>query len=87
MNWQESDDKSTSLRKVLDKGKVLRSLLKMVKTDGITRKGEIVRANLVKKFRKQIKSQKYEIKSGEIASRMAMELFASNSSIIKGPVK
>ncbi len=45
-----------------------------------------VRATLVNKFRKQIKNESYEVKSGEIASRLAQELFATNT-IIKGPGK
>jgi anti-sigma28 factor (negative regulator of flagellin synthesis) len=45
-----------------------------------------VRATLVDKFRKQIKNESYEVKSGEIASRLAQELFAANTTI-KGPGK
>lgn len=45
-----------------------------------------VRTALVNKFRKQIKNESYEVKSGEIASRLARELFAAHT-IIKGPGK
>jgi len=45
-----------------------------------------VRATLVNKFRKQIKNESYEVKSVEIASRLAQELFTTNT-IIKGPGK
>ncbi len=45
-----------------------------------------VRATMVNKFRKQIKNESYEVKSGEIASRLAHELFATNT-IFKGPGK
>jgi anti-sigma28 factor (negative regulator of flagellin synthesis) len=58
----------------------------MVKTAGKSQKGEKIRASLVKKFRKQIRNQSYEIKSGEIAGRMAAELFASNT-VVKGPTR
>ncbi len=45
-----------------------------------------VRATLVNKFRQQIKNESYEVKSVEIASRLAQELLATNT-IIKGPGK
>lgn len=49
-------------------------------------KSEAVRTNLVKKFRKQIKNNTYEIKSGEIAGRMAKELF-STTAVVRSSIK
>ncbi len=43
-----------------------------------------IRMDLIKQFRKQIKEQTYRVKSDEIASKMAQELFVSNP-FFKGP--
>ncbi|MBI5177934.1 MAG: hypothetical protein HZA04_01580 [Nitrospinae bacterium] len=43
-----------------------------------------IRFDLVRKFRKQIREQTYVVKSDEIASKMAQELFVS-SPVFKGP--
>ena len=55
----------------------------MIKKTEKSSKPAQVRSSLVSKFRKQIKNQSYEVKSAEIASRMARELFSTNT-IIKG---
>jgi anti-sigma28 factor (negative regulator of flagellin synthesis) len=51
-------------------------LKKVTNADGI-------RTDLIKKFRKQINEKKYEVKSDEIASKMANELFnVKNSTML-----
>ncbi len=39
-----------------------------------------IRRELVEKFRKEISSKKYKVKSKEIASKMAKEIFNAKSS-------
>jgi hypothetical protein len=56
----------------------------MDKNAGKVSPGSGVRMDLIRKFRKQIKEQTYVIKSDEIASKMAQELFVSNP-FFKGP--
>lgn len=49
-------------------------------------KGDGVRPDVVREFRRQIKNKSYQVKSGEIASRIAGELFSSTAAF-KGQVK
>lgn len=51
--------------------------MNMSKTDktGEIRSNRTVRMDLVKKYRKEINEKRYKIKSREIASKMAKELF------------
>jgi anti-sigma28 factor (negative regulator of flagellin synthesis) len=46
-----------------------------------------VRTDLIKKFRKQINEKKYEVKSDQIASKMANELFNVKNSIMLTKLK
>ena len=53
---------------------------KVSATDGI-------RTDLIKKYRKAINEKNYEVKSMEIAAKMADELFNSKNTVIRTKLK
>jgi anti-sigma28 factor (negative regulator of flagellin synthesis) len=87
MEFLVSDDKSSMIKDGQKKNKVVgRSIKGMNKGAEKPERGEGIRLDIVRELRKQIKNHSYEIKSGEIASRIANELFASTATF-KGQVK